>query len=121
MSEDIPTTKKLPTTNLIHYLIVYPTLATSLIAAVPTVWKEYKAWRLGINSNELQLVQEQQRLWIRNVDCLQKQGVWEVDGPDGIIVKVTMCRTGDVLLRYQLNDWVAHIKWVSKPDVKERH
>jgi hypothetical protein len=101
--------------------IVYPTLATSLFAAVPTVWHEMKAWRLGVASSQLQLVAEQQRLWERNVACLTEKGVYEVDGPDGLVVGVTLCATGDALLRYHLNEWPPHYKWVGRPPEKPRH
>jgi hypothetical protein len=109
-----PAAKASPT-SWIQYLIVYPTLATSLFASVPTVWNELKAWRLGIASSQLQLVQEQESLWRSNLDCLQQQGIYEADGMEGLIVKVTLCPSGDVLLRYYYNDWGPQFKWVRRP------
>ena len=76
-----PTPALLP--RWVQLFIVFPALGTSLFAAVPRVWEEYKALRLGVARSELQLVQEQERLWRANIDCLTHQGIWEVDGPDG--------------------------------------
>jgi hypothetical protein len=102
-------------TSWLQWLIVYPALGTSLFAAVPTVWNELKAWRIGVRSSELQLVQEQERLWRANLDCIQQQGIYEADGVDGLIVKVTLCPSGDVLLRYYYNDWTPQFKWMGRP------
>jgi hypothetical protein len=97
-------------------LILYPTLATSLFAAVPTIWNEYKAFRLGIASGEVQLVKEQEQLWESNLECLTESGIYEIDGPGGLVVKATLCTaTGDALLRYYFNDWTPVYKWVKKP------
>lgn len=45
-----------------QYVVVYPTLALALGGAIPTVLREVKAWRLGVRSTQLELVQEQERL-----------------------------------------------------------
>jgi hypothetical protein len=115
-SPDIPTKKPVSSTSWITTLILYPTLATSLFAAIPTVWTEWKSLRLGIASNTLQLVKEQEKLWEANLDCISQSGVYEIDGPGGLVVKVTLCTaTGDALLRYYFNEWTPVYKWVSKP------
>ena len=98
-----------------QWLIVYPALGTSLFAAVPRVWEEYKALRLGVARSQLQLVEEQQRLWERNLPCIQERGSYEVDGPHGIVVRVTLCETGDALLRYHLRAWPPIYRWVGLP------
>jgi hypothetical protein len=85
------------------------------LAAVPTVWNELKAWRLGVASNQLQLVQEQQRLWERNFPCITERGVWEVDGPEHLLVKVSLCASGDILARYYQNDAVPQFRWIARP------
>jgi len=96
--------------------IVYPALGTSLFAAVPRVWEEVKALRLGVARNQLQLAEEHTRLWQANLECLQQQGSYEVDGPHGIVVRVTLCqRTGDTLLRYHVGDWTPIYRWVALP------
>jgi hypothetical protein len=117
MAEDTATKPaELPKpTSWLQWLIVYPALGTSLFAAVPTVWNEVKAWRLGVQASQLQLVEEQQRLWERNLPCIQERGSYEVDGPQGIVVRVTLCETGDALLRYHLSAWPPIYRWVALP------
>lgn len=100
----------------IQLFIVYPALGTSLFAAVPSVWNEVKAWQAGVASSQLQLVEEQQRLWERNLACLQEQGSYEVDGPYGIVARVILCpATGDLLVRYHVRDFSPIYRWVALP------
>jgi hypothetical protein len=102
--------------RFIELFILYPALGTSLLAAVPTVWNEYKAFRLGIRSSELQIAEQQTRLWSRNAECLQQGSSYEVDGPHNIVVRVTLCQsTGDTLLRYHVGAWEPIYRWVSLP------
>jgi hypothetical protein len=103
-------------TNVLHYLVVYPTLLLALFGAMPTIVQHIKAWRLETSASKVQLVEEQQRLWERNLECLQQSGMYEVDGPHGIVVRVTLCAsTGDTLLRYHVRDWSPIYRWVALP------
>jgi len=102
-------------TNLLHYLVVYPSLLLALGGSMPTVLREVKAWRLGVRSQQLDLAREQARLWERNLPCIQEQGTWEIDGPHGIVVRVTLCRTGDTLLRYHVGSWEPIYRWMALP------
>jgi hypothetical protein len=111
-----PPTPPPPGTPWWQWAFVYPALATSLFAAVPTVWQEVKAWHLGVSSSKLQLVEEQERLWRRNLECVTHQGIYEADGADGLVIKVTLCPTGDILVRYHFNDWTPSYRWVGRPD-----
>jgi len=105
-----------PPTKIWQYLILYPTLALSIGGSIPTVWHELKAIRLGVARSELQLAQEQDRLWQRNLACLQQGSSYEVDGPHNIVVRVTLCQsTGDTLLRYHVGAWEPIYRWVSLP------
>jgi hypothetical protein len=116
-----PTTAPPPTehpkpSNVLHYLVVYPTLLLALGGSVPTIMQQVKAWRLETTASKVQLVEEQQKLWERNLECLQQGSIYEVDGPHSIVVRVTLCsQTGDTLLRYHLHEWPAIYRWVSLP------
>lgn len=111
-----PTSTPASPRTTLQYLVVYPTLLLALGGSIPTVVREVKAWRLGVQSSRLELVEEQQRLWERNLACIQEQGSYEVDGPYGIVVRVTLCAvTGDVLLRYHVRDWSPIYRWVALP------
>lgn len=112
-------TAKPQPTSWVQALIIYPTLALSIIGTVPTVWQEVKAWRAGVRSSQLQLVKEQEQLWRRNLECLTEGSAWEVSGPHSLVVKVTICsQTGDALLRYYANDWAPAFRWVRAPEGK---
>jgi hypothetical protein len=120
MADETPAQAPTPVTTSwpkwIQLFVVYPALGTSLFAAVPRVWEEYKALRLGVARSELQLAQEQERLWQRNLECIQEQGTWEIDGPHGIVVRATLCsQTGDVLLRYHVGEWPSIYRWMALP------
>lgn len=116
-----PTTATVPTehpkpTTFWQYVVVYPALAMGLAGSIPTVVQQVKAWRLETTAAKVQLVAEQQQLWERNVDCLHESGMYEVDGPHGIVIRVTLCsKTGDTLIRYHVREWPAIYRWVSLP------
>jgi len=114
-----PEPAKLPS-KFWQYLVVYPSLVLSIGGSIPTIWNEVKAWKLGVDRSQLQLVQEQESLWRSNLDCVQQQGVYEADGPKGLVVRVTLCPTGDVLLRYYENDWSPIFKWVRRPTLNPK-
>src|SRR5262245_30404504 len=99
-------------------LILYPTLALALLGAIPTVVKELKAWRLGVASSKLALVEEQDALWKRNLGCAPEAATWEMDLPfDHTRIQITMCKgTGDILIRYFMEDDPAQYRWVRLPE-----
>jgi hypothetical protein len=104
-----------PSTTL-QFLILYPSLVLALVGSIPTIVQHFKAWRLDSQVNRVQIVEEQQKLWERNLECLVDQKSYEVSGPDRITVRVSLCpKTADVLVRYHLNDWVPTFRWVAKP------
>ena len=101
-------------------LLLYPSLIITLGGSIPTLWNEIRARQLGVESSQLQLVLHQQKLWERNIDCLSEQGRYEIDGPNSIVIKVSLCpKTGDVLVRYHLNEWAPIYRWVAKPGPKD--
>ena len=110
--------KPAPRTTL-QYLILYPTLLLSLGGSLPTVLQALKAWRLDTTYARVQIIEEQHKLWEKNVECLTHASVWEVDGPQGVTVKVTICDSGDTLLRYYVRDWTPRFHWVALPTSKE--
>jgi hypothetical protein len=95
-------------------LLVYPALLTSLGGALPTAWQAFKAWRLEVNYTEVQQAEAQQRLWERNLDCLEAKPVYSVEGPGGAVIGVTLCPSGDALLRYDTGEDVTYT-WIRYP------
>lgn len=111
-----PPTELPKPTNVLHYLVVYPTLVLALAGSIPTILQQIKAWRLETTAAQVQLVQEQRDLWEKNVACLHEGSSYEIDGPHAIVIRVTLCQgTGDTLIRYHLNEWPAIYRWVSLP------
>jgi hypothetical protein len=112
-------TKHTPT-KWYQWLLLYPALATSIAAAVPTVWQQYKAYRLDTTFSKVQIAEEQQQLWENNIECLTEHGIYSLDGHDGLVIGVTLCPSGDVLLRYHPNEWPPTYKWVGPPKEKKK-
>lgn len=95
--------------------LVYPVLLTSLAGSIPWVAQEVKAWRLGVASKRVQIVEEQQTLWKSNLDCLRLKPVYTIDLGEGVTVGVTLCGSGDALLRYQRSPEAVSYTWVRYP------
>lgn len=100
-------------------LLVYPAIASAVLGAIPTAWQAVKAWRLDVNYNQVQQAAEQQRLWERNLDCLEAKPVYSVAGPDGATIGVTLCPSGDALLRYASGKQVTYT-WIPYPQATRR-
>lgn len=98
-----------------HWILLYPAVFGALVAAIPTVIQEVKAWRLGVTASRVHIVEEQQRLWQRNLDCLHLKPVYTVDVGDGVTVGVTLCGSGDALLRYQRSPDAVSYTWIPYP------
>lgn len=108
-------TPKLTPTRWYHWLLVYPALLVSLVGMIPTVIQAIKAWKLNVPYGEVQSLEEQKKLWEKNLGCLTSKGIYSVDGPLGMIVGVTLCPNGDALLRYYLNEEYTYYIWVKAP------
>jgi len=104
-----------PATQWWHYFLLYPTLLLSLGGALPTVWREFQAWKLGVDSARLQIIQEQQQLWEKNLACLRLRPVYTISLDTDVEVAVTLCTSGDALLRYQRSSQVVSYTWVKYP------
>lgn len=98
-----------------HWLLLYPALATTLLGSLPTVWQAVKAWRLDVSYARVQIAEAQQQLWERNLDCLAAKPVYSVELPEGITVGVTLCASGDALLRYESQWGTVSYTWIPFP------
>jgi len=102
-----------------QWFLLYPALLLSigggLGSAIPAVWNEVKAYRLGVQSSKIQIAQEQQLLWEGNLDCLRLKPVYAIEIDDGVEVGVTLCPSGAALLRYQRAPTVVSYTWIPYP------
>jgi hypothetical protein len=83
--------------------------------AIPAVWQEYKAWRLGVQANQLQQIEDQQVLWEKNLHCLRVKPVYTITLDADVEVGVILCQSGDALLRYQRAPEVVTYTWIPYP------
>lgn len=95
-------------------LLVYPAILTSLGGAIPTAWQAFTAWRLDVAYSRVQIAEEQRRLWEKNLSCLDLRPVYSVSGPSGVVIGVTLCPSGDALLRYEVGEEVTYT-WIAYP------
>jgi hypothetical protein len=116
MSEDthettpIPWWQKMLTTPALLVL-----LGGGLGSAIPAVWAEIKAYRLGVETARVQIAEEQERLWTKNVLCLALKPVYTITIAEGVEVGVTICSSGDSLLRYQRAPQAVTYTWIPFP------
>lgn len=83
--------------------------------AVPAVYQEWKAWKLGVQSQRIQIVTEQHELWKKNLPCLRMKPVYTIVLDEGVEVGVTLCSSGDALLKYQRNPDTVSYTWIKYP------
>jgi hypothetical protein len=80
-------------------MLVYPTLAVTLITAVPTYFEKFEAWRKGVEHQELAAAKERNRLIAKNMGCMLAPIDW-VSTANSTRVDATICyETGDILVR----------------------
>lgn len=101
-----------------HWFLIYPALVTALMGALPSACQAVRAWRLDTTFAKVQIAEQQQGLWERNVDCLEAKPVYSVDVDEDITVGVTLCPSGDALLRYAVGAKVTYT-WVKAPVPQE--
>lgn len=117
MAEESATPKPAPTWW--HTILTTPALLLVLGGgigtAVPAIYQELKAWRLGVQSQRIQIVQEQHDLWKQNLPCLRMKPVYTIVLDAGVEVGVTLCSSGDALLKYQRNPDTVSYTWIRYP------
>lgn len=94
-----------------QWFLIYPTLATTIIASIPTFVELRSSAKLGVDYGKSQEAIEQRDAWSRNLSCGQAPYDWYVT-PNNVKVDATICRSGDVLVRYELPMGKGSYKWV---------
>jgi len=83
--------------------------------AVPALWQTWQAWKLGVERHRLQLYEDQKELWQRNLGCIRLKPVYTITLDGTVQIGVTLCPSGDALLRYQRSEAVVAYTWVRYP------
>lgn len=97
MPESMPPT---PTKWWQYFLA--PMVLVALIGCVPTVINIAKAWYLDVRMARVPIVEEQRALWGANIECLGESPVYSTTVSEGITIGMTVCPSGDALLRYTI-------------------
>lgn len=101
-----------------QWLLLYPTLAVSVIGAVPTFADAIKSLIRDVPIGKSADAEEQRRLWEVNFECSRTHQPTSLKTPQSIEIASIICDTGDVLLTGKRPDWPApKFRWVSAKDL----
>lgn len=97
-----------------QWMLVYPTLAVSLLGATPTIMEAAKAFDTGVPFGMSADAGEQNRLWKANFECAQKMQFQTIRTKRNVEIGSVICESGDVLLKGKLPDTDDYqYRWVS--------
>jgi hypothetical protein len=102
--------------NWWQWLLLYPALATSVVAAIPTIIESVKAYKLGVDFGKADLAEQQNKLWQKNLTCAQSPFDWFTND-DNVQIDATICKSGDVLVRVKRPATDYHFRWVQVDSV----
>jgi hypothetical protein len=101
-----------------QWFIVYPTIATSFFAAIPTATNYAKSLALGVKPSQVSDAETQNKLWEKNADCLINAKGLSIKTPQAFEVAATVCPNGDILLAGKRADSDSQRRrWVPISDV----
>jgi len=101
-----------------QWLIVYPTIATSFFAAIPTAGTYLRSLMLDVKATEVVDAETQNKLWVKNFDCVIKAKGLSIKTPQSYEVGATVCENGDILLAGKRSDsQTPRQRWVPLTDV----
>jgi len=97
-----------------QWVIIYPTLALSLISAVPKWADSARGWWIGVVSYTDAM--RANELWTKNASCvgLNSKGMM---APSKVAVDATICNSGDILVHAMTQQNKEVFKWLPLDDV----
>lgn len=97
-----------------QWILVYPTLALSLVSATPSWVNGFKSWAFGVKSAAE--AERQAALWTKNASCvgLNSNGFLS---PQKVSVDATICDSGDILVHAITPQKREVFKWLALDDV----
>ncbi len=102
-----------------QYFLLYPAVFGAILGAIPTGIDLYKSFKYGIEVSEVAHAEEQKKLWIKNLRCVQNLTYHTVKTRDGSVVQIGACQNGDVLIELIPNNQETPVaEWVSINRVK---
>jgi hypothetical protein len=94
-----------------QWVLVYPALATTLIAAIPTYKEFFNSTELNVPYGDSKKAVLQHDMWKKNATCTLAPYEW-FKTESNVHVDATICKSGDVLVRVKnpankgFYDWV---------------
>jgi len=98
-----------------QWVLMYPTLAISLLGSVPTASQLYSSQRLKVPFERVPAAKRQNELWATNFECARNAKTEAVTNGLNTQVSATVCPSGDVLVAVQPPDSSPVLRWI---DVK---
>lgn len=99
-----------------QWFLVYPVLASSLIAAIPTYLETIRAKNYDVAFGQSKIAEEQDDLWRTNLECTSAPLDLFVNA-NNVKVDATICKSGDVLVKVFSPDGKTSYKWVAVNNV----
>ena len=78
--------------------LLYPAVFFGLLGAIPTGMNIYKSYKHDIKFSSVAHAEEQKKLWIKNLHCVQSLSYHAVETETGSTVQFGACKNGDVLI-----------------------
>ncbi len=101
-----------------QWVFLYPTVAVTLISAIPTIIKAFDSFKMDVPFSQVEEAKLQQKMWTENFDCLRTAVFYRVVNKVGSAIESAVCESGDVLIRGKRPEWSGfQYRWVSWADV----
>jgi hypothetical protein len=81
-----------------HWLLIYPTLAISILTAAPQWFDRIQAVANDVHDRSNREAEEQSALFAKNLDCTTAPFAWYLN-PNNVNLDATICETGDIYVR----------------------
>ena len=95
-----------------QWVLVYPALAMSLLAAIPTIVETFNSMKYQVPWGQSSVAKEQDDLWRINLSCTSVP-LDPLLTAHNIEVDATICQSGDVLVRIFPPSGKKFYKWVA--------
>lgn len=102
-----------------QWILLYPTLAISLLTAVPQWWDRSLAIYHNTRGSSFAAAEKQQEMWRRNLSCSALPFDW-YQNPNNIKVDAVICKSGDVFVRASTPESQSFYQWIPLDDVVQQ-
>lgn len=94
-----------------QWLLIYPTLVVSVASAAPQWVQAYQTYSNNIEKGTYAEAVEQNMLWQKNSSCATAPYEYYAN-PEDIKIDATICKSGDIFVRYFAPDKREGVHWV---------